>query len=238
MLQDFFREKKLGVYKHNQSLGDSRSFATLPAYTVFKLNENKLEKNTLTKRRLIVFARKGISRNAFELAIAAISEAVRVNILKPSEWEFFGVGALDSQSICYLDNRKDLCIRMIQNVPEREYKRILTDGHIGLSLTLSPNPSFSVFDFAAAGMIVVTNSFETRTQETFDKISKNFIVVKPSLNGIVEGISKAILNINNKKKLNQDLKLNLPTSWNDERCYGSALFDKVKLWFQNLPLPS
>ena len=103
-----------------------------------------------------------------------------MNILEPNKWEFVGVGGLNSNPICNLNDRKDLCIQMIQNVPENEYKQILADSDIGLSLTFTPNPSFSTFDFAAAGMIVVTNSFETRTQETFDQISKNFIVVNPT----------------------------------------------------------
>jgi len=40
MLQDFFREKKLGVYKQNASLGAKRSFASLPvvkSYSRFKI---------------------------------------------------------------------------------------------------------------------------------------------------------------------------------------------------------
>ena len=122
---------------------------------------------------------------------------------------------------------------MIQNVPENEYKQILADSDIGLSLTFTPNPSFSTFDFAAAGMIVVTNSFETRTQETFDQISRNFIVVKSSLNEIVNGISKALLKIDNVKEMLRDSKLNLPSNWSDEKCYGMLLFDKMRVWFKN-----
>ena len=37
MLREYFRVKKLGVYKQNESLGETRSFATLPAIRPFKL---------------------------------------------------------------------------------------------------------------------------------------------------------------------------------------------------------
>jgi hypothetical protein len=47
-------------------------------------------------------------------------------------------------------------------------------------------------DHAAAGMIVVTNSYETKTQKSFDEIGPNFVVAEPSLRGIVNGISRAI----------------------------------------------
>ena len=234
MIQDYFRIKKLGVYKYNESLGDSRSFASLPVIKPFELDEDEIViKNVAKKRQLIVFAREGTPRNAFELTIAAISEAVRINILSPAKWTFVGVGGVNSQPICYLGNRRDACIRMVKNVPESEYKRILSSGDIGLSLTLSPNPSFSVFDFAAAGMIVVTNSFETRNQESFDKIGKNFIVVTPSLNGIIKGISNAVSLLNTMKERPQKSHLNLPNTWNDEKCYGNVLFNKVKQWFND-----
>ncbi len=88
-------------------------------------------------------------------------------------------------------------------------------------------------------MIVVTNSFETsRTQERYDEISSgNFIVFKSSLIRVVSGVSQAVQMIvdddrkNNKRyKAKRNIKLNLPTCWNDdERCYGRALFDKVKV---------
>jgi hypothetical protein len=190
---------------------------------------------------LIVFARAHATRNAFELSIAAISECIRLRILDPLQWEFLGVGGVDAQPICNLNrgrggDNENVCIRMIKNVPEQEYKQILTTGDIGLSLTMTPNPSFSVFDFAAAGMIVVTNSFETsRTQAHFDEISSgNFIVVKSSLNGVVNGIVRSLKHVDNMEKRQRGAKLNLPTSWNDnERCYGRALFDKVKVWLSN-----
>ena len=184
------------------------------------------------RRRMIIFARENAPKNAFELTIAALSECVRLRILDTSEWEFVGIGGSSSKPICNLGERKEVnaCIRMIQNLPEYEYRKLLIDADIGLSITLSPNPSFTVFDFAAAGMIVVTNSFETRKQEDFDKISHNFIAAKSSLNGIIEGISKALLMIEQGQK---ETKLNLPTNWNDERCYGKDLMDKVKNWFND-----
>ena len=205
----------------------------------FKNRHSKPKKETQVvkkqRRRFILFARAHETRNAFELSVAALSECVRMRILDPLKWEFLGVGGLDSKPICNLGDRgNNACIKMIQSVPEREYKRILEGGDIGLSLTLSPNPSFSAFDFAAAGMIVVTNSFETRTQETFDELGEHFIVAKPSLVGIINGISRALLKIENmRKQKNWDSKLNLPTNWSDERCYGKALFNKVKLWFKD-----
>ena len=234
-LSNFFKVKQIGVYKHNQSMGDSRSFATLPAIKSFKLSRrfNRTKCNPNVKRRLVLFARSHATRNAFELTISALSEAIRLKIIDPFKWEFVGVGAMDSNPICDLGSIRDACVQMIKNIPEREYKKILENGDIGLSLTISPNPSFSAFDFAAAGMIVVTNSFDSRTQESFNEVSQNFVVAKPTLIGIVNGISQALVMIDNIENRLIGSKLNLPKSWNDEKCYGSPLFDKIKLWFKD-----
>ena len=185
------------------------------------------------KRTLIVYARPHMPRNAYELAISAISECIRLGIIDTSKWQIIGVGASDSTPVCYLGEKgKNACIKMIQNVPEPEYKKLLMNADIGLALMISPHPSLAPFDFAAAGMVVVTNSFETKTQESFDEISPNFVVAEPSLNGIVDGISRAIsMSDKNRNSKDKNSNFNWPTSWEDERCYGKPLFDKVKLWF-------
>ncbi len=143
-LREYFRVKKLGVYKGSQSEGDERSFASMPAIKPFLLNRERTSE-TPRKRRLIVYAREGTPRNAFELSISAVSECIRLNLLDPLKWEFLGVGGHNSKPICWLNNRKDLCIKMVKNVPEPENKRILADADIGLSLMISRCSSFPLY---------------------------------------------------------------------------------------------
>jgi hypothetical protein len=191
----------------------------------FKLNHRN--------RTLIIYARSQASRNAYELTISAVSECVRLGIIDLTKWQLIGVGGSNSKPVCNLGKKgKKACIKMIQNVPEPEYKKILMNADIGLALMISPHPSLAPLDFAAAGMIVVTNSFETKNQKSFDEISPNFVVTKPSLFDIVDGISMAIsMSDENRNSKKQKFNFDWPTSWEDERCYGKPLFDKVKLWF-------
>jgi hypothetical protein len=156
-----------------------------------------------------------------------------LGIIDLTKWQLIGVGGINSEFVCNLGKKgKKACIEMIQNVPEPEYKKLLMNADIGLALMISPHPSLAPFDFAAAGMIVVTNSYETKKQKSFDEISPNFVVAKPSLNGIINGISRAISMSEKKRNLREkNPNFNWPTSWEDERCYGKPLFDKVKLWF-------
>ena len=234
-LSDFFKEKKLGVYKGSRRLGDSRSFVSEPVVKPFRLDGHTRigrQHNSNAKRRLIIYARPHKPRNAYELAIAALSESVRLHVLDPAKWELVGVGAAKNATECNLGDRgKAACIRLIKNIPEPSYKRLLAGADIGFSLMISPHPSLPPFDFAAAGMVVVTNSFETKTQETLGKVSSNLIAAEPTLIGIVNGIAEAVLRIDNVEQREKGSKLNWPTSWDDERCYGQKLFSKVKTWF-------
>jgi len=184
-------------------------------------------------RTLIIYARTIEKRNAYELTLSAVSECVRIGIIDPAKWQLIGVGGSNSEHVCNLGRKGNkACIKMIQNVPEPEYKKMLLNADIGLALMISPHSSLAPLDFAAAGMVVVTNSFETKTQESFDEISPNFVVAEPSLNGIVDGISRAIsMSDKNRNSKDKNSNFNWPTSWEDERCYGKPLFDKVKLWF-------
>ncbi len=138
------------------------------------------------RRTMIIYARAHAPRNAYELTISAVSECVRLGIIDPTKWKLIDVGGLDSVPVCKLGNKGNkACIEMIQNVAEPEYKKMLMNADLGLALMISPHPSLAPFDFAAAGMVVVTNSFETKNQESFVEISPNFVVTESSLYEIV-----------------------------------------------------
>ena len=84
--------------------------------------------NSTKRKRFVLFARDQSPRNGFELAISAVSECLRMNILDPNKWEFVGVGGSSSKSICNLGMRKesDACIRMILTGRRDQHTRIFS----------------------------------------------------------------------------------------------------------------
>eukprot|EP01004_Peranema_trichophorum_P004302 NODE_3234_length_1391_cov_92.196372_g2810_i0.p2 GENE.NODE_3234_length_1391_cov_92.196372_g2810_i0~~NODE_3234_length_1391_cov_92.196372_g2810_i0.p2 ORF type:complete len:145 (-),score=21.30 NODE_3234_length_1391_cov_92.196372_g2810_i0:344-778(-) len=119
---------------------------------------------------------------------------------------------------------------MVMNTGETEYFKLLASGDVGLSLMVSPHPSLPPFDFAAAGMVTVTNSFETKTAADFVDVSENIIVVDPYIESLVEGLRQAVGRIDNVESRRRGAKLSWATKWNDERCYGPNLFKKIRTW--------
>ena len=231
-LQIWFREKKIGIYQYlDANSGDLLSFAAQPAIRRWpKLNESNLLSPSRT-RILIAYARKHADRNAYVLLVDSLSEAVCQGIF-PGNWKFIGVGAL-SDSMIYLGGYCGMNIpfHIKKNIPEPEYQSLVRMGDIGVSLMISPHPSLPPLDFAAAGLITVTNSYETKTKELFLSISNNFIVTLPYLEDIVIALSEAV-KISTDISFRQQNAINFDWErhWNGTYCYGTPLMNKISTW--------
>ena len=80
-------------------------------------------------------------------------------------------------------------------MPRRDqagYAELLRDHDVGLALMYTPHPSLAPIEMAAAGMLTVTNTFETKTADALAAISPNLIAVEPTLEGIVAGLREAV----------------------------------------------
>lgn len=233
LLQKYFQFRKESIYAWCQNKTcDEYSWAAQPAIFAHQL-VNKTTMEQVRMRRLIAYLRPHSPRNAFGLVIAALSEAVRKGIFKEDEWQFFGIGATqDVGNQCNLGGKPNFCIYTVHHLSEEKYKDFILTGDIALSLMVSPHPSLPPLDFAAAGLITVTNSFATKTASALGNISKNFVVAEPYLISIVEGLRLAVDRSRNRTSRTENAKLNWADRWDDERCYGKQLFDKIKNWFK------
>ena len=231
-LQLWFKNKKYGAYQFlDENTADLVSFATQPAIKRWpKLNISNFASPSRT-RILLAYARKHADRNSYALLVDSLSQAV-CNGIFPGNWKFIGLGATDDY-ILYLGGHCGLEIPfdIRKNIPEPEYQLLVRMGDIGLSLMISPHPSLPPLDFAAAGLITVTNSFETKTKELLLSISNNFIVTLPYLEDIVNGLSEAV-----QKSMNISLRqynadhFQWEQYWNGSNCYGNIVMNKLRAW--------
>jgi beta-1,2-rhamnosyltransferase WsaF-like protein len=63
---------------------------------------------------------------------------------------------------------------------------------VGLALVHAPRPGSVPIEMAAAGMLVVTNTFETKTAAALAAISPNLIGAEPTIEGIAQAINGAV----------------------------------------------
>jgi len=210
ILKDFFREKKLGVFKNNQELN-----AIFFRNAITKLEPSEKMNNRKVRKLLIYFRPEDhAARNMFELGYLALKQAISENIFNPFNWEFYGIGSLLPPT-SEIPLSSDHSLIIIPKLSLEDYKKRLPGFDVGLSLMLSPHPSLVPIEMCSAGMNVVTNSFENKTNEEMKKISDNFYVAKPTVKSIKDALFEAVQDINNFEKRFLGANVSWPSNWDD-----------------------
>jgi hypothetical protein len=116
-------------------------------------------------------------------------------------------------------------LRLLPKVSLKEYVALLPTYDIGLSLMLTPHPSLTPIDMAAAGLVTVTNTYANKTREAWATVSRNIIAVHPTVDGIRDGLIEARRRVDDHKARVAGARVNWPTSWAEsfDACFTSAL---------------
>jgi hypothetical protein len=141
------------------------------------------EESVHGKRRFIFYARPKNLRNLYYRGLEAISGAIECGYLNPTKWDFFFIGR-DLQPVALPGGVRPT---LIENLNWHDYQQLLRRMDLGLSLMASPHSSYPPLDLAAAGVVVVTNTFGSEKQ-SLDQYSANIICCDPSLPSLVAGI--------------------------------------------------
>jgi len=188
LLRDFFRRRGYGVFAAGAQEGDRRSVSFENAITEVQPPSPE-ELTGRRTRRVLFYARPAhhAARNMFELGLSCLVQAVEEGAFG-SQWEFHGIGGVEEGDIPLTESAH---LSLLPRQAQRRYAEILPRHDVGLSLMFTPHPSLVPIEMASAGMLAVTNSFETKTAEAMGAISPNLITVPPSREGIVEGLAVA-----------------------------------------------
>lgn len=114
-------------------------------------------------RRLVVYARPSTPRNAFEL----LCEALRIwgwSDPASAHWEVVAAGELTED----LD-LGPFTLRALGKLSLQDYANLLSTSAVGVSLMVSPHPSYPPLEMAAFGMAVVTNQFANKDLACFSE---------------------------------------------------------------------
>ena len=236
-LQAWFKSSHLGQFEfisntsHSTTLIEAIQFTTKPAIKKYPKISARLLSNPARNRTLIAYLRAHKGRNAYQLTMDALNAAVCDNFLD-RKWKIMGVGARrDYHVILGSSCNKSRVVAVRQNIPEPQYQKIVASGDVGLSLMLTPHPSLPPLDFAAAGLVTVTNSFLSKTAASFRSVSSNFVVVQPFIEDIVAGLRRAAsLSANaSLRQLGMD-GFRWERNWTGPECFGAPLMRKLAAW--------
>ena len=155
-LYDFMQQR--GYRFHKAYYFEPRLNATLKDWL-----DNNGDKARPRKKQLLVYGRPGVERNAFAVIVAALKRwvAMQQNI---DEWNIISAG----ESFEDIDLGKGKVLHSIGKVSLEEYAKIMLETKVGLSLMVSPHPSYPPLEMSAFGVRVVTNQYANKDLKDFN----------------------------------------------------------------------
>lgn len=125
------------------------------------------------EKKILIYGRPTTPRNAFEIiksALAIWSEKYE----KSKEWEIVSLGA-DFGNIQLKNN----VIKSGGKVLLKEYAKTMETSYVGISLMISPHPSYPPLEMSTFGVKTITNSFENKNLSEFNPNIYNVDVCTP-----------------------------------------------------------
>jgi hypothetical protein len=230
LLRQYFRRHSFGVFAGGTEAGDRESVSFKNAITPIEAPAERALSQRKS-RRLLLYARPEAhaARNMFELAILGLARAVADGVVG-SEWELHGVGAVgqDEPPVALGEDR---FVELLPRRSQDDYARLLRDHDVGLALMYTPHPSLVPIEMASAGMLTVTNSFENKTPEAMAEISSNLITVPPTVEGIVEGLGKAVEGVGDAARRADGARVDWSRDW--DRSFDDELMERIEAFLES-----
>lgn len=117
---------------------------------------------TVRSRTIVVYGRPGTPRNAFPAIVDGLRAWHAANA-DASRWDLVSVG----RSHPDIDLGGGAVLRSIGKLDLDGYAALLRRAAIGISLMISPHPSYPPLEMASLGMLVLTNRFGAKDLSTW-----------------------------------------------------------------------
>ncbi|GJD39818.1 MULTISPECIES: class I SAM-dependent methyltransferase [Methylobacterium] len=143
------------------------------------------------KRNFFFYARPNNARNLYLLGLETLNAAVEQGILKPDEWNIHFVG----RDLPVMAFPGGMPITIIESLPWDKYVTMLRSMDLGLSLMLTPHPSYPPLDLAACGAVAVTNSYGLK--QSLATYSDNLICAEPTVDALLEALRSGVSLVQN-----------------------------------------
>jgi len=227
-LKEFAKQNRIGVFTDSPLEGEKHSTSFQNAVFVHPPSMRELSQRK--RRKLLFYARpeQHARRNAFELGILALQEAIGEGHFDHGLWEFHGIGGVHLSPDIPLE--RGAFLKMLPRLSLKDFYEFVTSYDIGLSLMMSPHPSLMPLDLAAAGVLTVTNTYANKTEDKLKAISGNIIPVSPTITGIKSGLVDAINRVGNAEERIADTRINWAANWDE--AYKDEVLQKLKSWLE------
>jgi O-antigen biosynthesis protein len=114
------------------------------------------------KKTIIFYGRPSIERNAFEIIINGLLHWSE-HFPGAAGWNILSLG----ETYTAPDLHNDCRITVLGKTSMEQYGQLLAEAAIGISLMVSPHPSYPPLEMAAFGAAVITNSFANKNLSAY-----------------------------------------------------------------------
>lgn len=182
-----FNSKELMDYFHNHNYVFSHKACFNPVLND-KLKKHLMEdEEQKRKKQIIIYGRPNTSRNAFEIINEALVKAFST-IDDYKDWKIISMG--ENHVPGYV--KDGLLIRSVGKLSLDEYAKTMEESYLGISLMVSPHPSYPPLEMSSFGVKTITNQYENKDLSYFNN---NIISVKNcDADSIAKEIEKYVKN--------------------------------------------
>lgn len=162
------QELKQYFYEHNYEFFKTYSFDPILNEGLKSHLLNDSEKKR--KKQIIVYGRPSVARNAFEIIEESLIKAFE-NRTDASEWKLISMGE-DHYPAKINEN---ITLISVGKLTIDKYAEIMEESYMGISLMISPHPSYPPLEMSSFGVKTITNQYENKDMSYFNE---NIISVK------------------------------------------------------------
>lgn len=138
------------------------------------------------ERLMLVYGRPHVARNAFEIVCDGIFRWQQRDPIRASRWRIVFLGEDFPPSQLYPAQNATVAGKASLT----QYADYLSRASVGVSLMLSPHPSYPPLEMAEAGLLTITNRFEGRSLESRFENILSLDVCEPA--ALAEAIETAV----------------------------------------------
>jgi hypothetical protein len=155
-------------------------------FTINPSIKNRLQR-IKRDRIILIYGRPGTPRNAFQIICSALVQWQQEHPTVAETWKIVSVGEeIPKWEVSQLKN-----LEVFGKLSLDAYAEMLSKSSVGISLMLSPHPSYPPLEMAYAGMRVITNNFEGKD---LSRRSRRIVSVTDiNEQGIAEALAGVVL---------------------------------------------
>ena len=121
-------------------------------------------KDIVRKNQILIYGRPSTQRNAFELIVSSLKKwAVKYD--RSSDWNIISLG--EKHEDIPLGNGKNIISK--GKVSLENYAELMLETKIGISLMVSPHPSYPPLEMSTFGIKTITNTYANKNISSFNQ---------------------------------------------------------------------